>query len=154
METVNHFLSHHSFFHGFEPQRLNLIVGCASEVQYEESNYLFREGEEAKTFYVLREGRVRLQTHNTREGAVDVQTIEPGDVLGWSWMMAPYRWHFDARAQRTTRAVALDGPCLRDLFEKDHTLGFRFMKRIAHVMEQRLQATRLRLMDLDRIPTA
>ena len=154
MDTVNHFLSHHPFFQGFEPHRLNLIVGCAREVEYKDNQYLFREGEKAGDFFVLREGRARLETHNARDGAVDVQTIEPGDVLGWSWLMSPHTWHFDARALRATKAVALDGEKLRKLFEEDHTLGFRFMKKMLHVMEQRLQATRLRLMDLDRTLTA
>jgi CRP-like cAMP-binding protein len=63
-------------------------------------------------------------------------------------MMPPYRWRFDARAVELTRAIALDGRCLRERSEEDHDLGFQLMKRAAHVMEERLQATRLQLLDI------
>ena len=27
-----------------------------------------------------------------------IETLEAGEVVGWSWLFPPYRWHFDARA--------------------------------------------------------
>ena len=47
-----------------------------------------------------------------------------------------------------TRAIALDGKCLRGKCDDDHSLGYELMKRFAHIMEERLQATRLQLLDL------
>ena len=38
-----------------------------------------------------------------------IETIEAGEVLGWSWLFPPYRWHFDARALAPVRATAFDG---------------------------------------------
>jgi hypothetical protein len=71
-----------------------------------------------------------------------------GEILGWSWLIPPYNWHFDARAVELTRAIALDGKCLRNKCEQDHDLGYELLKRFAHIMEQRLQATRLQLLDV------
>jgi hypothetical protein len=46
------------------------------------------------------------------------------------------------------RAVALDGECLRKKCEKDHDFGYEMLSRFSHVMERRLEATRMQLLDL------
>ena len=46
------------------------------------------------------------------------------------------------------RALAFDGACLRGKCEADPGLGYALMQRFAPVMIERLQATRLRLLDL------
>jgi CRP/FNR family cyclic AMP-dependent transcriptional regulator len=148
METLEPILSEHAFFRDLPPAHLKIIVGCASNVKFEPGEFLFREGGDADRFYLIRHGRVALQIFTTHKGPVTVQTISPGDVVGWSWLIAPYHWHFDAQAMEPTRAIALDGKCLRGKCEDDHNLGYELMKRFAHIMEERLQATRLQLLDL------
>jgi CRP/FNR family transcriptional regulator, cyclic AMP receptor protein len=69
-------------------------------------------------------------------------------VLGWSWLVAPYRWHFDARVVEATRAIALDAKCLRSKCEQDHELGFELLNRVLQVVEQRLQSARMQLLDV------
>ena len=71
----------------------------------------------------------------------------PGEVLGWSWFLEPFKWHFDARAREMTRAVAIDAGRLRQLCENDLSLGFKFTKRFAQLMLERLNATRYRLIE-------
>ena len=117
-------------------------------MRFDEGKFLFREGEEANNFYVIRAGRVAIEIFSPKRGPITVQTVREGDVLGWSWLFPPYRWHFDARALELTRAISLDGKCLRNKCEEDHDLGYELMKRFSEVMIQRLQATRLQLLDL------
>jgi CRP-like cAMP-binding protein len=74
--------------------------------------------------------------------SIIIQVIGEGDVLGWSWLFPPHRWHFDARTVAPTVAIALDGKYLRTKCEKDHDLGYELMKRFAHIIEQRLRAVR------------
>jgi CRP-like cAMP-binding protein len=81
-------------------------------------------------------------------GAVVIETLEAGEVVGWSWLFAPYRWHFDARALSLVRATSFDGACLRGKAESDPKLGYELMSRFAQVMIRRLQWTRLRLLDV------
>ncbi len=69
-------------------------------------------------------------------------------MLGWSWLIPPYHWHFDAKAVEPTRAIALDARCMRTKCEKDHDLGYELMKRFAQIIEQRLDATRWQLLDV------
>jgi CRP-like cAMP-binding protein len=148
MRTLETVLSEHPFFTGLEQRYLRIIVGCASNVVFEKGQVIFREGEEADRFYLIRQGRVALEVHAAGIGTITIQTLDAGDILGWSWLVPPYRWHFDARAVETTRAIALDGDCLRRKCEEDHDLGYELLKRFAEIITQRLQATRLQLLDV------
>ena len=148
METLEPILAVHPFFEGLEPKYLQLITGCASNVRFEAGTYIFREGEEASRFYIIRQGKVALETFAAQRGPITIETIEAGEVLGWSWLFPPYRWHFGARVVEPTRAITLDGVCLRNKGEADHDLGYELVKRVAQIMMQRLQATRLQLLDV------
>jgi len=147
-ESLERILAAHPFFKGMEPIYHQLFVDCASNVRFEAGEVIFREGEVANQFYLIRHGRVAVEVSTPERGPVIVQSLGEGEVLGWSWMMPPYRWRFDARAVELTRAIALDGRCLRERSEEDHDLGFQLMKRAAQVMEERFQATRLQLLDI------
>ncbi len=148
MQTLEAILANHPFCKGFEPRYMQLITGCASNVRFRAGTYIFREGEPASSFYIIRQGKVALEVMAAQRGSLIIQTIEAGDVLGWSWLFPPYRWHFSARAVEETRAIALDGVCLREKGETDHDFGYELMKRVAHIMMDRLQATRLQALDL------
>ena len=148
MQTLEAILAEHSFFEGLDPRYMSLITGCASNVRYKSGEYIFREGEPAEHFYIVRQGKIALETHDARRGRIIIETIEAGEVLGWSWLFPPYRWHFSARALEETRAIALDGVCLRAKGEADHDLGYELAMRVARIMMERLQATRLQLLDV------
>jgi CRP/FNR family transcriptional regulator, cyclic AMP receptor protein len=147
-ESLERILGEHPFFKGLEEPYLQLFVDCASNVRFNAGETIFREGEDADKFYLIRQGKVALETAAPQRGSVIIQTLGEGEVLGWSWLVAPYRWRFDARATELTRAIALDGKCLRGRSEEDHDLGYELMKRAAQIMEQRLQAARLQLLDV------
>ncbi|MCI0446065.1 cyclic nucleotide-binding domain-containing protein [bacterium] len=148
METLERILEEHPFFHGLDSRYLQLIVGCASNVRFNPGEFLFREGEEANQFYVLRPGKVALEIFVPERGPITIETVREGQILGWSWLIPPHYWHFNARAIELTRAIALDGKCLRNKCEEDHDLGYELLKRFAHIVEMRLQATRLQLLDV------
>jgi CRP-like cAMP-binding protein len=135
-------------FEGLPARELETIAACAANVHFDPGEQLFRQGDPADTFYLVRHGSVAIETFVPARGAVMIETIESGEVIGWSWLFEPYRWHFDARALTTVRATAFDGACLRGKIENDKVLGYDLMRRFAQVMIERLQWTRLRLLDL------
>jgi CRP-like cAMP-binding protein len=147
MDSLEKILAEQSLFAGLAPCHLKLLAGCTSNVRYEPEAFIFREGEEANTFLVLRQGEVAVEVFTAERGPVRIETLGVGDLLGWSWLVPPYRWHFDVRAVEMTRAIALDARCLRQKCEEDHDLGYQLFKRFSHVIEQRLQATRLQLLE-------
>jgi hypothetical protein len=126
MRTLEGILTEHPFFSGWEPRYLQVAVGCASNVRFNAGEFVFQEGEEADIFYLIREGRVALEVVFPGRGPVVI----------------------DARAVTMTRAIALDGKCLRGKCEEDHELGYELVKQVASSLGQRLDATRLRLLDI------
>ena len=141
-------LSDVPFLDGMSPERLALLAGCASNVHFDAGDLIFQEGDRADTFYIVRHGSVAIELNAPARNPMTVETIEGGDVLGWSWLFPPYRTHFDARALSSVRATGFDGACLRGKCDDDPALGYDLMKRFAQVFTERLQWTRLRLLDI------
>ncbi|MEW5982847.1 MAG: cyclic nucleotide-binding domain-containing protein [Acidobacteriota bacterium] len=148
MNTLEPILAEHPFLKGLPPALLSELVGCAANVRFDAGAFIFRQGQEANNFYILRDGRVAVEVFAPERGAIAIDTLGAGEVLGWSWLIPPYHWHFDARAIEPTRAIALDGRCMRNKCESDHELGYELMKRFAQIIEQRLDATRWQLLDV------
>ncbi|MBZ5660254.1 MAG: cyclic nucleotide-binding domain-containing protein [Acidobacteriia bacterium] len=148
METLERILAEHPFSRDLQKPYAELLVGCAANVRFEAGEFLFREGDEANQFYLIRQGIVSVEIFAGPSGQTTITTMGEGEVLGWSWLFPPYRWKFDARAVELTRAIALDGKCLRAKCEADHDLGYELLKRFALMVEQRLDATRLQLLNV------
>ncbi len=148
MRTLEGVLAGHPFFAGIDPRYLQLAVGCAANVRFGAGELVFREGRPADHFYLIRTGKIALETGVRGRGNLTVQTLCDGEILGWSWLVPPYNWRFDARAVETTRAIVFDGKCLREKCEGDHELGYELQKRVIAVLGQYLDATRFRLLDI------
>jgi len=148
MHTIDELVAESPVFEGLTNEQLELIAGCAQNTGFKAGERLFREGDPADTFYLVRKGRVSLSTHAPARGSVVIETLDPGEIVGWSWIFPPYVWHFDARAVDDVRVVSFDGACLRGKCESDHALGYELMRRFAGVMIDRLLHTRLRLLDV------
>jgi len=148
MEDLERILREHPFIADMNEEHVKLIVGCASNVVFKAGEYIFREGQPANAFWFIRHGKVQIETFVPQKGPLIIRTREAGEILGWSWMVPPYKWHFDARAIELTRAISLDGKCLRGKCEEDHDLGYEIMKRFALIIAERLESTRLQLMDI------
>jgi len=147
-EDLTVILRQHPFLAGISDDHMKTLVGCASNVRFPEGAYIIREGEFADKFYMIRTGRVALEIDVAGRGDIRIQTAGPGEILGWSWLISPYRWHFSGVAVLETRAIALDGECLRNKCESDPAFGYDMLQRLAQVMESRLEATRLQLIDM------
>ena len=148
MKTLDSAVVEAPIFAGLEPAQAEPIAGCAQNVRFRAGEFLFREGGAADSFYLLRHGRVSLETFMPSRGSFSIETVDPGDVVGWSWLFPPYRWHFDARSLEDVAAVAFDGACLRGKAATDNELGYALLDRFARVLVDRLDATRLRLLDV------
>jgi CRP/FNR family transcriptional regulator, cyclic AMP receptor protein len=109
--------------------------------------FLLREGEPAERFFLIRRGSVALEVQAPGR-TLRIETLGAGDPVGWSWLFAPYRWQLDARALEPCELLGFDGVCLRGKCETDHDLGYELMRRFAENLVDRLQATRLQLLDV------
>jgi CRP-like cAMP-binding protein len=109
---------------------------------------LAKTGEPANEFFAIRHGRASIELHSSERGPLILQTVEAGDIVGWSWLFPPCQWKFDVRALEQVRAISFDGQCLRGKCERDCAMGYEFMKRFAQVFMERLESARLQLLDL------
>ena len=148
MRTIDEEITDSPIFAGLERSYLELIAGCAQNVHMSEDTLLVREGDPANVFYLIRKGRVALEVNSPARGALLIETLSPGDAVGWSWLFEPYRWQLDGRTMEPSDLIAFDGACLRGKVEQDHELGYQLMKRFAANVVDRLQATRMQLLDV------
>ncbi|NUR94818.1 MAG: cyclic nucleotide-binding domain-containing protein [Kribbellaceae bacterium] len=135
-------------FDGLTAHERGLLLGTSHEEFYDDGERLFNEGEPAGYCWSIKHGRVALDTAIPGRGHVVVETLGPGDLLGWSWLIPPYRWHFGARAIGTVEATAFDAAQLRVLADQDPRLGYVLTRQLLAVVLDRLQSTRARLLDL------
>jgi CRP/FNR family transcriptional regulator, cyclic AMP receptor protein len=146
--TMNELLTSHRLFSGLAPAQIDFVTGCARNVAFAPGEFLFREGDPADTMYLVRRGHVSIDVHQPGHGPITIETVADGDTVGWSWIVAPYRWTFDARALDAVGSIALDAACLRDKTLQDPSFGVALLSLVAAELLRRLQATRLRLLDL------
>jgi CRP/FNR family cyclic AMP-dependent transcriptional regulator len=146
--TLEPLLRDHPFLKDLAPEYLALLAGCATNVRFGAGSFLFREGGAADRCFLIREGKLALEIAAAGRGSIIVQTVGAGDVAGFSWLLEPHQWQFDGRVVEPVHAVALDGTCLRGKCADDPRLGFELTQLFARLAIQRLQATRLQLLDV------
>lgn len=148
MKTIEDLLREHPLFGNVDHATLTEIAGCAINVHFRPGDVVFREGEPADAVFLLRSGRVAIQAHDPAGGSLVLDTIEHDEVVGWSWLVAPYRWPADALAVVDTRAIRFDAGCVRGKCADDPAVGYAFLRAIAEAMAHRLTSAHHRLLDL------
>ncbi|MEI6621294.1 MAG: cyclic nucleotide-binding domain-containing protein [Actinomycetes bacterium] len=145
---INETLANHRFFKPLPDELADQFAGCSEFVAFTEGQQLLTEDEPADCFYALRSGRVAVGVHTPNRGFVTIETLHSGDILGWSWLFPPYRWHFDAIALKPVTAIKLHAPCIRTFLDEHPEVGYQLAIGIATVMEDRLESARMRLLNL------
>lgn len=148
MKDLEGILDRQPVLAGLDARQRRLMTGCARNRRFEAGDFLLREGAPADEFFLIREGRAALEIASPDKPPVVIATLGPGDVVGASWLIPPYRWRLDARAVEPVHAIGLDAACLRGKCERDHDLGYELMKRFLPVFVERLHGTRLQLLDV------
>lgn len=152
MTSLTDLITAHPFLEGIDRAALHRLAEVARPVEFRSGARVFAEGGRAESFWLLIDGRIAVDTHVPGRGAVVVETLGAGAVLGWSWLFPPHEWHFGATAVAATAAVEFDGQEVRRLCDSDPALGYELVRRFMRVVVDRLQSTRIRLLDLYRSP--
>lgn len=148
VEGLETLMEEHPFFEGFNQEALDLLAGCATNAKFDAGTVFIREGDKADMFYLIRHGTVAQEIRVPGRDPLVVETLAEGDLLGWSWIVPPYRWTFDCRAVELVRALGMDAACLRAKCEQDHSLGYLFYQHMVPIIARRLWAVRMRLLDI------
>lgn len=148
MTATLELLSAQPFLAGLPQVALERLAHEAKRSVLNVGDRLFREATPAERFWLLRDGEVALDFHVQGRGDVVIEQLGPGSVVGWSWLYPPYRWHFGAVAVRQSLAIEFNGTAVRRLCGEDPALGYELTQRFGAVLVDRLQAARMRLVDL------
>jgi len=148
MEPIFQQIRQHPFFEGFPETLFEGLRLCARNVAFAPEEQIYTEGDAAEEFFLIQTGRVALELHAGHHGTLIIQTIGSGEVLGWSWLFAPYCRRFDARAVTPVTALALEAECLRRQSEQNHHLGHELYRRFSQAVVTNLQSARIQLLDL------
>ena len=148
MKDIKTLIQEHPFFAGLDAASVELIAALRIEHAFRSRRISVSRRRSGEPILSVAERIVRLETAVPGRAPVVLETIRAGEVIGWSWLFPPYLWQFDAQAVENVRATVFDGKCLRGKCQEDHDLGYELAMRSAHIMMQRLQATRLQLLDV------
>lgn len=148
MRVLQDLLLNHPALEEMDPDIILKLIPGATLREFVPGEYIFRQGESATHLYLIQNGKVELELFSATGGPVVVQCVEGGQVLGWSWFVAPYEWCFDARVVERTEAIELDAVKLRTLIAEDQHLGYEVLKRLLKVIVERLYAERLQLVNV------
>ena len=154
MQELDRLIAGSPLFAELTPVQLELVAGCAHNEHADAGAMLFRQGDPASRFYLVRKGAIALEVAAPGRDALVIATLAEGEGVGWSWLFPPYRWQFDGRTTVAASLIAFDAACLRGKCDADHQLGYLLMRRFAAAMVERLQATRLQLLDVYGQPVA
>jgi CRP-like cAMP-binding protein len=141
-------LNEHPFAQGFDPIHFDTLEQCARPCTITAGSYVWRQGEQADFLLLICSGQVTLEIAVPLHAPVAIDTVGEGDIVGWSWLVPPYRWHFDARAITPVRGFRLDIRVLRDRCELDPAFGYQVLKRFTPVIVRRLESAQTRLLQL------
>jgi CRP-like cAMP-binding protein len=141
------YLTEHRFFAGLPADTLGFLACCARERELTEGEILIRHGDRADAFYVVRTGRIAREVPAIQGPPFVMESLGAGDVLGWSWLIPPYQWSFQARADAATLVLQFDGPKVLERCESEAKFGYALLKRFSALMSERLVSTRRKMVD-------
>jgi CRP-like cAMP-binding protein len=146
-QLIEEYLSTHAFFNGLDGGFMKFLSNSATELRIKTGDVLFQQGEHADKFYLLRHGQVSVQVPALMGPALEIQTLGEDQILGWSWLIPPYRWSFHARAMEDSDLFEFDGSAILTRCEEDPKFGYELFKLFAVLMSERLDAARQKMMD-------
>ncbi len=141
------FLSEHSLFEGLAGDHLEMLAQHAQVKTLSHGDVLASQGAPAKSFYLVLEGALVIEVPAIAGPKLEITRLGAGDVFGWSWLIAPYTWHFHARASGATKVLAFDGESLLQRCDEDAEFGYPLLRRFSGLMAERLDAAQRKMMD-------
>jgi CRP-like cAMP-binding protein len=147
-QSLTDIFASHAFLKDLSERYRMLLASGVRPFTAAPKDTLAKEGEPAKTFFLVQSGHVELAIPTPDRGLVPIQTVGPGEVVGWSWLVPPHIWQFDCRAVDAVQGLKFDAEWLRLKCAEDHELGYLLFKQLLTVLANRLAATRLQLLDI------
>jgi CRP/FNR family cyclic AMP-dependent transcriptional regulator len=145
--SIGQYLTDNDFFSGLASDYAEFLAAHARTRRLRKDEVLFHHGTPANRFYLIAAGSISIEVAAIEGPSLQLQLLGPGAVIGWSWLIAPYRWAFQARAEEPTEIVEFDGEAVLARCEEDPRFGYELLKRFSALMSERLQFARQKMME-------
>ena len=132
----------HELLQGLAPAETEKVLALGTRRRIASGTSLFRLGDLAQCLYLVDSGRIRLTLPlqiRGREEEVLIEEKGPGETVGWSALIPPYRFTLSATSAADTDVVALTPEALHGLFESSPALGARLCLNLSLIIGHRLQ---------------
>ena len=146
-QSIPEYLSNHTFFSGLREEFVMFLGQYVKTLEIKEGHILFQQGELADKFYIVRNGRISVQIPALMGPTLEIQSLRADQVLGWSWLISPYQWHFQAKSEEDSTLLEFDGASILARCEQEPRFGYELLKRFAALMSERLDVSRQKMMD-------
>jgi CRP/FNR family transcriptional regulator, cyclic AMP receptor protein len=147
MDRLESSIKKHPFLCGLNPLFYHFFNECAQWERFSSGQEIFHEGGNADRFFLIQNGSVALETFVPGCGMTRIQSLSAGDALGWSWLFPPHQWHFTATAMEPTELMVFDAAYLLEKTEENREFAGELLTRVAQILLERLQGTRMQLID-------
>jgi CRP-like cAMP-binding protein len=134
-------------FCGLTPEEHARIAALAEIETFSAGSTLFVEGDPPGDLYILLEGRVTLCMRVAGRPDTCFLSLHQSELVGWSSLLVRPRVA-TARVVQPSRLLRLRTSEMLELCETDHHVGYAIMKQAFEEMAERLQTTRLQLLDM------
>ena len=142
-----------SFFSGLDLEDLAAIARAGDILEFDANGIIFKEGETAEDLFGILQGEVelslmfeenRLETNIQYEESILARiqvlqepivfdTLDPGEIFGWSSLVGPGQLTSTARCVRPTRVFAVPAPRLKAILDKNPQAGYLLMERLGGI---------------------
>jgi CRP-like cAMP-binding protein len=134
-----------SFFQGMPRWALVGLAEAAAEEEVPAGGVVVRQSDRARAVHFLLAGSVQILIRVGEEDLLVGVLRRPGELVGWSAFRAPYRYTASVRCEEPSRLVRVPAAVFEELFERDPTLAYQTLQRVAASVANRLEHTRERL---------
>ncbi len=145
-KAIRQLLDEQKFFSGLDSEYLDFLADHAVSRSVKSDEVLFRHGKKADSFYLVTAGRINLEVAAIEGPPLELQSLGEDAIIGWSWLIPPYEWHFQARAVEDAKIIRFDGDAIFERCEKDPDFGYELLKRFSGLMSERVSSAREKMM--------
>lgn len=127
---------------GLAEDEIEQALSLGTRITIASGGELFDLGEPADRIFIIERGRIRLTLPmkvRDREESVLVEERTPGQTIGWSALIPPYKFTLKATAPLKTEVIALSREGLSEFFAANPAAGYVVAMNLASVIGQRLQ---------------
>jgi CRP-like cAMP-binding protein len=131
----------HELLNGLSSAEMDQVLGLGTRLTVPSGTSLFHLGDPADRLFLTERGRIRLTLPmqvRGKEEEILVEERSPGQIVGWSALIPPYRFTLTATAPLETEVIALPRETLVDYFAAHPAAGYKIALNLAVVIGHRL----------------